>query len=328
MAFKNIALKNQASAGKFSKNLTGFSQNGGDTLEYTTEDGYLSPGCLKFQGSALGTGIRLQSSPTVINSDNTVSFWVKFPLGVRFFTQFKGLNVNYVGTGDWQKAWNSQYMTTSSGNAYVSLRDNGSAMFKIGAVQMEQGTTSTSYEFPGIDLTNQAISGQEQVSNLSLETILQITASQSSEWVNNLILENTLKTLGINSTEFLPDLKLETILQLSETGSAEYMNNLLLQNVLDVIGIPSQEAVNNLILENVLKCLGIESMEYVNDLGFIKGIFLDSIESCETFGELIVYIYYELIKVKMTVKRPNIIVNVKNPDINMFSKHPSVRRLA
>lgn len=349
MAFKNKLLPNPSLGGDFSFNTSGTGNSGGSTHTAIYDNSVRYEGVGSFKKTKTGSSTRANyylasrlPLPFPVNSQICISQYVlsntsstSGQRGVIFFADEVGqVGTNYYGTAMKCDNWTRLYVSTivpagalyiyAGVNHYVDL---GESVW-IDKAQLEAGSTPTSWEFPGIDLTSQAIPGQEHVNNLSLETILKLTATQSSEWVNNLILENILKTLGINSSEFVTDLKLETILQLSELSSEEYVNNLLLQNVLDFTGIPSAEAVNNLILENVIKCLGLKSMEDVNNLDFIYELVLTGIETCETFGELIIFIYYNLIRTDVTITHPELLVNACKPSSILNIKHPSIRRLS
>ena len=67
-------------------------------------------------------------------------------------------------------------------------------------IQAELGLTFTDWQFPGVDLTGQSITSQEQVNNLTVENIIDLIGIPSTEVVNNLTLIQEIVLDAIEST--------------------------------------------------------------------------------------------------------------------------------
>jgi len=242
MAFKNLFLPNVASGTDFLGTTAGFSKNKGtEEITSSSDWSYIGkkslrvacPGSLSTEGFIINLSPVLPSTQIVLSeyihtvsniivtavvSEYGTSGWIKnnFFGNTQINNETKRIQLSIV-TGS----------TTNRITSTIYLASQIATILYNDAFQLEPGSTATSYEFPGIDLTGNSIQAQEAVQNLKLNQQLKLFTIASEEQVQNLTVEN--------------------ILQLLQVPSSEYVNNLEICNSIFLEAIESTETVNELI---------------------------------------------------------------------------------
>lgn len=233
MAFKNLFTPNIATCTDFLKNTTGLESINGGIISSSLEQTYDGSYTLKIRtpGSVIHEGMTMISmKPTqTVGQTYTFSGRVWVPPGISLCAAYGGGVQTITNSGSFG-AWfhfAPSFTATNQHSMAVYTVLAQTVTFYLDILQFELGSVATAWEFPGIDLTGQAILTAEQVQNIKLNSLL--------------------RAFSIESTENVPNLTVESILQLLGVSTSEYVNNLDVMNSIFLEAIESTETVQELI---------------------------------------------------------------------------------
>ena len=236
MAFKNLFPPNVASGTAFLKNVSGFGMQSNSSLDSVIND-QMGGRCLRVtcDGSVTQQGTYTSQISCLTNTNYTFQTRYIIPTGKTVLMYLHDplwtCSATKTLIADGTVHIDAVTLLTKSNTTIRCMIITNSAQNVVSyfnKLQVEPGSTATSYQFPGVDLTGNSITSNEAVQNIKLNQELKMFAIASGEQVQNLTVEN--------------------ILQLLQVPSSEYVNNLEICNSIFLEAIESTETVNELIV--------------------------------------------------------------------------------